>query len=183
MITYFARVKCDQPGCDAAIECSATTRIEYDQAVMEADYPMGDFHEIYGSDGWRVLCAACYADPDRFSEVSMSAEVKVTPLHRLAAYRILHDDLPLNESEQAWVDTGERPVGDLADRDPVYVTDESAQIIAAACASAEHNLRAALIDQLDALVINSHLMHGDHGPEYVYADSLRNLIDDLRAQQ
>jgi hypothetical protein len=48
---------------------------------------------------------------------------------------------------------------------------------------AERNLRAAVIEQLDSLVINSHLMHGDHGPEYVYADSIRNLIDDLKAQQ
>jgi hypothetical protein len=50
-------------------------------------------------------------------------------------------------------------------------------------ATTEHNLRAAIIEQLQSMIDNSHLMHGDHGPEYVYTDSILNLIDDLRAQQ
>lgn len=114
----------------------------------------------------------------------MSADATVTPLHRLAAYRILHDDLPLNESEQAWVDTGDRPTGDLADRDPVYVSDESAQIIAAACAAAERAIRAAVIVDLRGLVEQSfHLdIDAEDPPDYVYADSIRNLIETLEAQ-
>lgn len=73
-ITFVARVICDRPGCDASAEFLVRSRIEEDSVTLEADYPIGAWHELYDqkSDRWWVECPACYADPERFLLVPRS---------------------------------------------------------------------------------------------------------------
>jgi len=111
----------------------------------------------------------------------MSSGVKITRAHRIAALEALGWADTANADQ--WPDVG----GDTLTRTNKYIgqhvtsmVEESA--VALAIATAEHNLRAAVIADLRGILSRAHKGDYLNRVMVVDADSIENLIDTLEAQ-